>query len=37
MQQYGRLRAVTRARDGSLLITTDNGGNDAVLRVRPVA
>ncbi len=37
MQQYGRLRAVTVARDGSLLITTDNGGDDAVLRVRPVS
>lgn len=32
----GRLRDVTAARDGSLLVTTDNGGGqDVVLRVRP--
>ncbi len=37
MQKYGRLRAVTAMPDGSLLVTTDNGGNDVVLRVRPAA
>ncbi|MBF4765884.1 PQQ-dependent sugar dehydrogenase [Nocardioides islandensis] len=35
MKKYGRLRAVTALADGSILVTTDNGGNDAVLRVRP--
>ena len=37
LKAYGRLRAVTALPNGSLLITTDNGGDDAVLRVRPVA
>ena len=37
MQKYGRLRAVTAMPDGSLLVTTDNGGNDVVLRVRPAS
>ena len=37
LTSYGRLRAVTALPNGSLLITTDNGGDDAVLRVRPVA
>ena len=33
---YGRLRSVTQAADGDLLVTTDNGGgNDAILRVSP--
>ena len=36
LKAYGRLRAVTALPNGSLLITTDNGGDDAVLRVRPV-
>jgi glucose/arabinose dehydrogenase len=31
----GRLRSVTRARDGDLLVTTSNGTDDAVLRVSP--
>jgi aldose sugar dehydrogenase len=36
LRQYGRLRSVTAAPDGSLLVSTDNGGgNDVVLRVRP--
>lgn len=36
MRTWGRLRDVTRAADGSLYVTTDNGsGNDRVLRVRP--
>jgi aldose sugar dehydrogenase len=35
LTSYGRLRAVTALPNGSLLITTDNGGDDAVLRVRP--
>ena len=34
LQQYGRLRSVTRMPGGALLVTTDNGnGNDAILRV----
>jgi aldose sugar dehydrogenase len=32
---FGRLRSVTRARNGDLLVTTSNGSNDAVLRVSP--
>ena len=36
LRSYGRLRSVTSADDGDLLITTGNGGgSDAVLRVRP--
>lgn len=35
LQRFGRLRSVTSARDGSLLITTDNGDADRVLRVSP--
>lgn len=38
LRTRGRLRDVTALRDGSLLVTTDNGGGrDVVLRVRPVA
>lgn len=33
--QYGRIRSVTPTPDGSLLITTDNGDTDQVLRVTP--
>lgn len=33
--RYGRLRSATSMPDGSLLITTDNGSGDAVLRVTP--
>ncbi|MDV7083371.1 PQQ-dependent sugar dehydrogenase [Rhodococcus opacus] len=33
--QYGRLRSVTPTVDGSLLVTTDNGSADQVLRVTP--
>ncbi|MFV9455311.1 PQQ-dependent sugar dehydrogenase [Rhodococcus sp. NM-2] len=32
---YGRIRTVAAQPDGSLLVTTDNGGDDKVLRVRP--
>jgi len=32
---FGRLRSVTRARNGDLLVTTSNGTGDAVLRVSP--
>jgi glucose/arabinose dehydrogenase len=32
---FGRLRSVTVARNGDLLVTTSNGSNDAVLRVSP--
>lgn len=36
MRGYGRLRDVTAAPDGALLVTTDNGnGRDVVLRIRP--
>ncbi|GGF43250.1 glucose dehydrogenase [Williamsia phyllosphaerae] len=34
---YGRLRALKVDRDGSLLVSTDNGGNDRILRVRPAS
>ena len=38
LRRYGRLRDVASAHDGSLLVTTDNGGGrDVVLRVRPPA
>ncbi|QNG17897.1 PQQ-dependent sugar dehydrogenase [Rhodococcus triatomae] len=33
--EFGRIRSVTPAPDGSLLITTDNGDTDQVLRVVP--
>ena len=32
---FGRIRAVARAPDGSLWITTSNGSNDKVVRLRP--
>jgi glucose/arabinose dehydrogenase len=32
---FGRLRSVTRAHNGDLLVTTSNGTGDAVLRVSP--
>ena len=36
LRSHGRLRSVTSAANGDLLITTGNGGgSDAVLRVRP--
>ncbi len=36
LRRLGRLRSVTRVPSGALLITTDNdGGEDAILRVRP--
>ncbi|GAA1463614.1 PQQ-dependent sugar dehydrogenase [Williamsia maris] len=34
---YGRLRALHVDRDGSLLVSTDNGGDDRILRVRPAS
>ncbi|MFD4368353.1 PQQ-dependent sugar dehydrogenase [Rhodococcus sp. NPDC058521] len=33
--EYGRIRSVTPTPDGSLLVTTDNGDSDQVLRVTP--
>jgi len=36
VQQFGRLRSVTRAPNGDLLVTTSNGSEDRVLRVHPV-
>ena len=36
LRGYGRLRSVTSLANGDLLVTTSNGGGtDAVLRVRP--
>ena len=35
LTQFGRLRSVTRARNGDLLVTTSNGTGDFVLRVSP--
>jgi len=35
LQRLGRLRSVTSARDGDLLVTTDNGVRDRVVRVSP--
>ena len=36
LRAYGRLRSVTSLANGDLLVTTSNGGGtDAVLRVRP--
>jgi glucose/arabinose dehydrogenase len=34
-QKYGRLRAVTAAPDGSLLLTTSNGSGDRIIRLTP--
>jgi glucose/arabinose dehydrogenase len=37
LRSHGRLRSVTRLGNGDLLVTTSNGGgNDSILRVRPV-
>ncbi|MFC7449456.1 PQQ-dependent sugar dehydrogenase [Rhodococcus daqingensis] len=33
--QYGRIRTVSGQPDGTLLVTTDNGGDDVVLRLTP--
>ena len=35
LQGLGRLRSITFARDGDLLVTTDNGARDRVVRVSP--
>jgi glucose/arabinose dehydrogenase len=35
LRRFGRLRSVTRAPNGDLVVTTANGSNDSVLRVRP--
>jgi glucose/arabinose dehydrogenase len=36
LRKFGRLRGVTQAPDGALLVTTSNGGgNDLILRVTP--
>ena len=36
LRQYGRIRTVSNAENGDLLVTTDNGGgNDVILRVSP--
>ena len=36
LQQHGRLRSISRANNGDLLITTSDGVNDKVLRVSPI-
>jgi glucose/arabinose dehydrogenase len=35
LQRLGRLRSITAARDGDLLVTTDDGVRDRVVRVSP--
>jgi len=35
LARFGRLRSVTSARNGDLLVTTDNGEGDRVLRISP--
>lgn len=35
LARYGRLRSVTTTRGGDLLVTTDNGTDDRVLRISP--
>ncbi|MDP3891604.1 sorbosone dehydrogenase family protein [Nocardioides sp.] len=35
LQRFGRLRSITRGPGQSLLVTTANGSDDAVLRIRP--
>ncbi|MCF6379192.1 PQQ-dependent sugar dehydrogenase [Nocardioides KLBMP 9356] len=35
LARFGRLRSVTSARNGDLLVTTDNGDDDRVLRISP--
>lgn len=35
LRSYGRLRSITNALNGDLLVTTANGSEDRVLRVRP--
>jgi len=35
LQRFGRLRSITSARNGDLLVTTDNGARDRVVRVSP--
>ena len=35
LARLGRLRSITATRDGDLLLTTDNGAGDRVLRVSP--
>lgn len=37
LQEFGRLRSISRAGNGDLLITTANGSNDKVLRVSPAS
>ena len=32
---YGRLRSLTSLPDGSVLVTTDNGNTDRILRITP--
>ena len=36
LTRFGRLRSVTRAPNGDLLVTTSNGSRDSVLRVHPL-
>jgi glucose/arabinose dehydrogenase len=34
-RKYGRLRSVTVAPDGSLLVTTSNGSGDRIVKIVP--
>jgi len=35
LQRFGRLRSITSAANGDLLVTTANGTDDRLLRVAP--
>ena len=35
LRKYGRLRSISKAPNGDLMITTANGSGDSVLRVHP--
>ena len=35
VRQFGRLRSVTTGANGDLLVTTSNGVDDVVLRIKP--
>ena len=35
LRRFGRLRSVSHARNGDLLLTTSNGSSDSIVRVSP--
>ena len=35
LRKFGRLRSISKAPNGDLMVTTANGSGDAVLRVHP--